>query len=96
MQPQGHVQMFLRVCDQHQNPQAACDAPRWYVDVDGGVALESGHSDSIVTALREKGRHVGVLDYGDPLFGGAQTILVLEKGYCAASDPRKDGQAIVS
>ncbi|TFH35075.1 MAG: gamma-glutamyltransferase family protein [Dehalococcoidia bacterium] len=96
MQPQGHVQTFLRVCDYGQNPQAACDAPRWYVGSDGAVALERGRSDSVVTALRERGRIVDVLDYGDPLFGGAQTILALEKGYCAASDPRKDGQAIVS
>ena len=96
MQPQGHVQTFLRICDYHQNPQAACDAPRWYVDLSGGVALERGWGDSVVAALREKGHVVDVLDYGDPVFGGAQTILALEKGYCAASDPRKDGQAIVS
>ena len=62
----------------------------------GGVALERGWGDSVVAALREKGHVVDVLDYGDPVFGGAQTIVALEKGYCAASDPRKDGQAIVS
>ncbi|MBN1856167.1 MAG: gamma-glutamyltransferase family protein [Dehalococcoidia bacterium] len=96
MQPQGHVQTFLRVCDHHQNPQSACDAPRWYVDSDGGVAVERGYGDSVVAALRGKGHAVDVLDYGDSLFGGAQTIFALQKSYCAASDPRKDGQAIVS
>jgi gamma-glutamyltranspeptidase/glutathione hydrolase len=95
MQPQGHVQTFLRICDHLQNPQAACDAPRWYVGVDGAVALERGYSESVVKGLRQAGHLVEVLDYGDPLFGGAQTILALDNGYCAASDPRRDGQAVV-
>ena len=29
MQPQGHVQTLVRMLDHGQNPQAACDAPRW-------------------------------------------------------------------
>ncbi len=95
MQPQGHVQTFLRICDHLQNPQAACDAPRWHVVADGTVALERGHSEEVVQGLRQRGHLVEVLEYGDPVFGGAQAILALEKGYCAASDPRKDGQAAV-
>ena len=31
MQPQGHVQLVVRTVVYGQNPQAACDAPRWYV-----------------------------------------------------------------
>ena len=31
MQPQGHAQMVIRLCDYDQNPQAASDAPRWRV-----------------------------------------------------------------
>jgi gamma-glutamyltranspeptidase/glutathione hydrolase len=27
-------------------------------------------------------------------FGGAQAICRLDEGYCAASDPRKEGQAV--
>ncbi|MBE9505463.1 MAG: gamma-glutamyltransferase family protein [Chloroflexi bacterium] len=95
MQPQGHVQTFLRICDHLQNPQAACDAPRWHVAVDGTVALERGYSESVAEGLRERGHFVQVLEYGDPVFGGAQTILALDSGYCAASDPRKDGQVAV-
>ena len=29
MQPQGHMQTVVRMLDYGQNPQAACDAPRW-------------------------------------------------------------------
>jgi gamma-glutamyltranspeptidase len=29
MQPQGHMQTLVRMLDYGQNPQAACDAPRW-------------------------------------------------------------------
>ncbi|MHA1237533.1 MAG: gamma-glutamyltransferase family protein, partial [Candidatus Hodarchaeales archaeon] len=31
MQPQGHAQMMIRIFEYGQNPQAACDAPRWKV-----------------------------------------------------------------
>jgi len=65
------------------------------VALDGTVALERGYSESVVQGLRQRGHFVEVLEYGDPVFGGAQTILALESGYCAASDPRKDGQVVV-
>ena len=29
MQPQGHLQTLVRMLDHRQQPQAACDAPRW-------------------------------------------------------------------
>ena len=31
MQPQGHMQVFSRIVDYGQNPQAAIDGPRWRV-----------------------------------------------------------------
>ncbi len=93
MQPQGHVQMMTRIFDYGQNPQAAADAPRWHVCKDMSVALEAGGFDpSVVDGLRRRGHRVMV---GDPEwgYGGAQLILKMGEGYCAASDPRKDGQA---
>ncbi len=94
MQPQGHVQMMVRICDHGQNPQSACDAPRWHVAPDGVVALEPGLPETTVDGLRERGHRIRL---GEPasLFGGGQLILRLaEEVYIAASDPRKDGQAV--
>jgi len=93
MQPQGHVQTFLRICVHHQNPQAACDAPRWHVAQDGAVLLEEGFDDSVLRGLAKRGHSVQRVPYGDPVFGGGQFALALPSGYCAASDSRKDGQA---
>jgi gamma-glutamyltranspeptidase len=35
MQPQGHLQTLVRMLDYRQQPQAACDAPRWRYN--GGI-----------------------------------------------------------
>ena len=93
MQAQGHVQMMVRIFDYVQNPQAACDAPRWYVDENFRIALEPGFSSQVVDELKRRG-HAFIENPPDHLFGGAQLIYCLENGYCAASDHRKDGQAI--
>jgi gamma-glutamyltranspeptidase/glutathione hydrolase len=92
MQPQGHVQMMVRLFDHGQNPQSACDAPRWHVAPDAGVALEPGFPPAVADGLRRKGHRV-VIEPDTPLFGGAQLVYRLEETYAAASDPRKDGQA---
>ena len=92
MQPQGHVQMMVRICDHHQNPQAACDAPRWLVAKDLSLALEPGYSDTVKQDLAKRG-HLIVADMPAHQFGGAQIIYRLAEGYCAASDPRKEGLA---
>lgn len=94
MQPQGHAQLVLRICGYGQNPQAACDAPRWHLFEDYRVGVEPGFSVDALDALRAKG-HTIVTDCSEGLFGGAQTIYRLDDGsYAAASDPRKDGLAV--
>lgn len=93
MQPQGHVQMITRICDYGQNPQAACDAPRWHVAADGTVQLEAGIAPAVAEGLRRRG-HTVETDAPEPLFGGGQLIWRLADGYAAASDRRKDGQAV--
>ena len=96
MQAQGHVQMMVRMFDYDQNPQTACDAPRWMVNQDSSVSLEYGVSSDVIEELEHRGHIIMPTPYpglhGE--FGGAQLIYCLEDGYCAASDPRKDGQAL--
>jgi gamma-glutamyltranspeptidase / glutathione hydrolase len=96
MQPQGHVQMMVRIFDYDQNPQTACDAPRWMLNQDSSVSLEYGVSAEVSEELEHRGHTILPPPYpglhGE--FGGAQLVYCLEDGYCAASDPRKDGQAL--
>jgi len=93
MQPQGHVQMMVRIFGNVQNPQTACDGSRWFVDENFSIALEDGFSPRVVSELKQRG-HTIIKDSPTSMFGGAQLIHRLENGYCAASDPRKDGQAV--
>ena len=96
MQPQGHAQMVIRLCDYGQNPQAASDAPRWRVAGGREVHVELGFKPDVLDDLRSRGHEVKVDDsaFGSFGFGGAQLIYKLEDGYLAASDSRKDGQAV--
>jgi gamma-glutamyltranspeptidase/glutathione hydrolase len=91
-QPQGHTQVMVRLVDYGQNPQAACDAPRWRVWEDMSIAVEPGFKSSALDNLSGRGHRIERKDFTS--FGGGQFIYRLEEGYCAASDHRKDGQAV--
>jgi gamma-glutamyltranspeptidase/glutathione hydrolase len=103
MQPQGHMQTVVRMLDYQQQPQAACDAPRWRWNA-GLLNCEPGLDPATAQGLRDLGHVVqGFADsYQD--YGAGQFIWRLAKpdgglgdpaveGYAAASDPRRDGQA---
>ena len=92
MQPQGHAQMMIRIFEYHQNPQAAIDAPRWRIMQGQRVHLEIGFTKETKLKLDDMGHQTYNGHYFE--FGGAQIIYKLEDGYLAASDPRKDGQAV--
>ena len=94
MQAQGHVQMINRIFGWHQNPQAASDAPRWRVDGGRVVTIENGYPSQVIDDLRRRGHDIRIGTAND--FGGAQLIHRLDgdAGYFAASDHRKDGQAV--
>jgi gamma-glutamyltranspeptidase/glutathione hydrolase len=93
MQPQGHVQVLARIADHGQNPQAACDGPR-FRGVEGlQVGLEDSFPSATVDELRGRGHDVvSVGDYS--AFGACQAIWKLADGYLSVSDPRRDGQAV--
>jgi gamma-glutamyltranspeptidase/glutathione hydrolase len=97
MQPQGHVQTLVRLIDYRQNPQALLDAPRWKIDAtqnETTLDLEAMIPSPIREALAAKGHALkaGTDSYMD--FGAGQFIYKLSDGYLAASDPRRDGQAV--
>jgi len=92
MQPQGHAQVMIRMFDYDQNPQTAIDAPRWRVFENMEVAFESGFRPEVLEDLTTWGHKIASVS--EPSFGGGQLIYKLADGYCGASEPRKDGQAV--
>jgi gamma-glutamyltranspeptidase / glutathione hydrolase len=97
MQPQGHLQTVVRMLDYKQQPQAACDGPRWKVNRDFTLDVESAMRAETVAALEARGHKLKSVD--DPYmdFGSGQFIWRLsddpDHGYVAASDSRRDGHA---
>jgi gamma-glutamyltranspeptidase/glutathione hydrolase len=94
MQPQGHVQALVRMLSYHQQPQAACDAPRWKVNTGMSVDVEAEMPDNVKAALIARGHKIENVDDSYMDFGSAQFAWKTEHGYIAASDPRRDGQAV--
>jgi gamma-glutamyltranspeptidase / glutathione hydrolase len=94
MQPQGHAQVMVRIADYGQSPQAACDGPRFRFVQGMDVSVEDGRfPPATLDELQRRGhRIVTIDDYNQ--FGSAQLIWKLDGGYFAASDPRRDGQAV--
>ena len=93
MQPQGHAQVMVRIADYGQNPQAACDGPRFRIGEGLEVAVEPGFAPSVLDELKRRGHRIAERA-GSLEFGSGQLIWKLDGGYCAASDPRRDGQAV--
>jgi gamma-glutamyltranspeptidase/glutathione hydrolase len=96
MQPQGHMQTLVRMLDYQQQPQAACDAPRWRFNA-GIVNAEDGFNPAAADQLRAMGHRVEPFADSYQDYGAGQFIWRLGdpavEGYAAASDPRRDGQA---
>jgi gamma-glutamyltranspeptidase / glutathione hydrolase len=90
MQPQGHVQVLVRIADFGQNPQTACDAPRFRVVGGLEVNIESGFPAATAEGLRQLGHQINEPD-GHDEFGSCQAIWQLPNGYLGVTDPRRDG-----
>ena len=97
MQPQGHMQTVVRMLDHQQNPQAACDAPRWRFNQGLEINVESSMNPQTVQGLKDLGHHVDVINDSYQDFGAGQFIWCAGdpkvEGYVVASDPRRDGLA---
>ena len=98
MQPQGHMQTLVRMLDYRQSPQAACDAPRWRYNAGLEINVEATMNPATVQALAARGHQVEVINDSYQDFGAGQFIWRAGdpkvEGYVAASDPRRDGQAV--
>jgi gamma-glutamyltranspeptidase/glutathione hydrolase len=94
MQPQGHAQVMVRIADYGQNPQAACDGPRYRILQGRDVSVEAGFPAATLEELRRRGHNLVATPDDYNQFGCAQLIWKLDGGYFAASDPRRDGQAV--
>ncbi len=94
IQPQGHVQALVRVLDRGMNPQAALDAPRWRWNREGTLDLEPSMDADVQRGLAALGHRIvqSADSYMD--FGAGQFVVKLGDGFLAASDPRRDGQAV--
>ncbi len=97
MQPQGQVQTLCRMLAARQQPQAACDAPRWKWNAGLDIELEPQVDAAVRTELARRGHRIVSSDDSYMDFGSGQFIWRLgdpiQAGYIAASDSRRDGQA---
>ncbi len=98
MQPQGHMQTLVRMLDYGQNPQAACDAPRWRFNQGLSINAEAGMNPETVRGLQALGHELDVINDSYQDFGAGQFIWSAGdpavEGYVVASDARRDGQAV--
>ena len=97
MQPQGHMQTLVRMIDHAQNPQTACDAPRWRFNTGLEINAEPTMPAATVQGLKERGHQIAVINDSYQDFGAGQFIWragdPAVEGYVIASDSRRDGQA---
>jgi gamma-glutamyltranspeptidase/glutathione hydrolase len=92
-QAQGHAQVLVDMIDFHANPQAASDAARFaHAQADNTLYLESNLFALVGAPLSALGHKV-VAANGDDM-GGFQAITLSGGVYRAASDHRKDGEAV--
>ncbi|MEW6178652.1 MAG: gamma-glutamyltransferase family protein [Chloroflexota bacterium] len=100
MQPQGHLQVAVAMFDDHLEPQAALDRPRFCIQADtkmGNIAIEEGIPSSTFQKLEEMGHSLQWIGgMARALFGRGQIILrEPETGVLwGGSDPRADGCAM--
>ena len=94
MQPQGQVQIALRILLDGMNPQSAIDAPRFRHMAGLDINVEDAMPEATRTFLAERGHRITPLPEGYMDFGSAQSLRRLGDCWVAGTDGRKDGTAI--
>ncbi len=98
IQPQGHVMLAHRMLDQHLNPQAALDAPRFRWVQGRTVEVEASFPPSLAEALQRKGHDIRYGTVSDRDFGRGQCIWQKRATkdspplFMGGTEPRTDGQ----
>ena len=93
MQPQGQLQILHHVLTGAELT-GALEAPRFRLLGDGTVAVESDFPTDHADAIADAGYQMVSSERID--FGGAQSVMMREGVAHAASDPRRDGEAVVT
>jgi gamma-glutamyltranspeptidase/glutathione hydrolase len=101
MQPQGHVQLLVRVLNYQLDVQRAIDAPRFCIEAgtgsdDARILIEDGVDAHVVDELRKMGHPLKLVKGAERMhFGRGQMIIRDEDGVLwAGSDGRADGAAV--
>ncbi|WP_408608155.1 gamma-glutamyltransferase family protein [Candidimonas nitroreducens] len=95
-QPQGHVQLTVRLAAYGQQPQAVVDAPRFKVGNGRRLVLEPGFAPDTVRALADLGHEITQRETSTWDFGGMQILLRRNDGcYVGARDARRDSHVAV-
>lgn len=94
MQPQGQLQIALRVLLDGRNPQSAIDAPRFRQMAGLDINLEDAVPQATRRYLEDHGHRVLPLPEGYMDFGSAQALCRYDDCWVAGTDGRKDGAAV--
>ena len=97
-QSQAHAQFIADIADFKMNIQAAMEAPRFTKKTFGGcdVEMENRFAQNVRNELAAKGHKIELKGAYSSDMGGGQAVLrdfAAQVNY-AASDPRKDGEAV--
>ncbi len=97
IQPQGHIMLMHRTLNNHLNPQAALDAPRFRWINGRTIQVEHNFPHSLAYALKRKGHDICYGQVDDTDFGRGQIIWQQRDkqnniSYMGGTEPRTDGQ----
>ena len=94
MQPQGQLQIALRIILDGRNPQSAIDSPRFRHMAGLDINLEDAMPEKTKRFLAERGHRILPLPEGYKDFGSAQALCRVGDCWVAGTDGRKDGAAV--